>query len=104
MPTNKISPKTQKRIDLLFKEKIDREEVARLLIEECGNNLPLLQNLDEHGLERFRFAVLKLSDGELPRLKSALTLAKTDWRDLLVAAEFAEDIKAHELWLPVSKS
>jgi hypothetical protein len=91
-----LSPQTQERIDLLFKEKIDREEVARLLIEECGNNLPFLQDLDEHGLERFRFAVLKLSEGDLAKLKSALNLAKTDWRDLLVAADFAQDIKAHE--------
>jgi hypothetical protein len=36
----------------------------------------------------------------LPALQRAIELAKADWRDLLVAAGFAEDIHAHEHWSP----
>jgi hypothetical protein len=35
----------------------------------------------------------------LDALIQAIELAQTDWRDLLVAAGFAVDVHAHELWL-----
>ena len=38
---------------------------------ECGNNLPFLEKIDKHGLERFRFAALKLGYGKLDELRSA---------------------------------
>jgi hypothetical protein len=41
---------------------------------------------------------LKLSEGNLDKLNRAVALAKTDWRDLLMAAGFGEDIKAHLAW------
>jgi hypothetical protein len=94
-----LSPETQMRVDILFVGE-DRDEASRLLIQECGNNLPFLNNLDEYRLERFRFAALKLSEGKIPKLKTAIELAKLDWRDLLVAAEFAEDVEAHKYWKP----
>jgi hypothetical protein len=50
--------------------------------------------------ERFQFAALKLGKGKLDKPDRAVTLAKRDWRDLLVAAGFAEDISAHMSWLP----
>ena len=98
MPTP-LSPETQRRLDLLFAEK-DRAEATRLLGEECGTNLPFLENLDAHRLERFRFAALKMSDGKLPLLRQAVDVAKKDWRDLLVAAGFGSDLHAHERWIP----
>jgi hypothetical protein len=76
-----------------------REEAARLLVEECGNNLPSSEKLDAYGLERCRFAALKLSGGRLDHLRDAVQLAKIDWRDLLMAAGFGEDVRAHERWL-----
>jgi len=30
------------------------EEVARILQNKCGNNLPFLEKMDKFGLERFR--------------------------------------------------
>jgi len=51
-------------------------------------------------LERFRFAALKYSDGNLPLLQSAVTLAQQDWRDLLVATGFANNVQAHRAWEP----
>jgi hypothetical protein len=94
-----LSSETVRRIALLFPPE-KREEAARSLFEECGNNLPFLENYDAQQLERFQFAALKLSDGHLDRLYQAIDLAQKDWRDLLVAAEFAHDCSEHQLWLP----
>jgi len=94
-----LSPNTYSRMDLLFPVH-QRREVEQLLIEECGNNLPFLENLDAFQLERFRFAVLKISDGNMDALYEAISLAQRDWRDVLVAAGFGHDPRAHEHWLP----
>jgi len=102
MSASGISPETQRRLDILFLRPEDRAEAARLLAEECGNDLPFLEDLDERGLERFRFAALKLSGGDLSRLRSAIELAKTDWRDLLMAAGFGHDVRAHASWMPAT--
>ena len=71
-----------------------------MLRDECGNNLPFMKNKDEIALERLRFAAIKLSKGDLNKLLDAVVLAQTDWRDLLVAAGFAGDVRAHQSWLP----
>src|SRR4051812_27966356 len=98
-----LSPETQRRIDLLFRPE-ERAEAAALLVHECGNNLPFLQDLDEYDLERFRFAALKLSGGDLVRLHEAVRLAQRDWRDLLVWSGFGNDVNAHKSWLASSSS
>ncbi|MDP3939643.1 MAG: hypothetical protein Q8R92_16120 [Deltaproteobacteria bacterium] len=36
----------------------------------------------------------------LAKLVDAIALAQTDWRDVLVGADFAEDPLAHESWWP----
>jgi hypothetical protein len=73
-------------------------KVATILQNECGNNLPFLENLDKDGLDRIRFAALKLSNGSLKKLQEAVDLAKSDWRDLLVAAGVAHSVDAHKQW------
>jgi hypothetical protein len=83
------------RIAILFRPN-DIELVSSLLTDECGPNLTEYPEL----LERIRFAVLKLSHGDLNALQRAIDLAKSDWRDALVSAGFADDIKAHESWWP----
>ena len=98
-----LSPETERRVAALFAEKT-RSEVRALLVNECGNNLPFCQDLDEFRLERIRFAALKLSGGDPQKLKRAIRMAKRDWRDLLMAAGFAHDVTAHERWLPVKSS
>jgi hypothetical protein len=98
MGTPPLSPETEKRVGLLFPP--DQQEIVReILLEECGNNLPFLQKLDAVATERNRFAALKLSRGDLVELRQAIDLAKTDWRDLLVAANF-QTLDSHESWLP----
>jgi hypothetical protein len=49
-------------------------------------------------VERCHFAVPKLSNGKLDQLIQAITLAQTDYRDLLMSAGFGEEIGAHWDW------
>jgi hypothetical protein len=78
-----------------------QSEAAALLEEDCGDALPLLgHRATPQSLERVRFAALKISDGDLTQLRRAVELAKLDWRDLLVAAGFADDVHAHLKWRP----
>ena len=99
MYASPLSNEAERRIALLFPPQ-QQEHVRQLLRDECGNNLPFLQTLDGSRLDRYRFAVLKLSDGDMDKLAKAIVLAKQDWRDLLMAAEFGHNIHAHEEWLP----
>lgn len=102
MGTPPLSAESERRIEVLFS--VDERELVRgLLVEECGNNLPSLENSGSNAMDRYRFAVLKLSEGELPKLEKALRLAKADWRDLLMAAGFGESLTAHESWIPRGK-
>lgn len=94
-----LSPSTQARLESLFSP--DQQEAARCLLEnECANNLPFCGGSGMFELERLRFAVLKLSGGDLGRLRQEIEQAKIDWRDTLMAAGFGEDISAHKRWLP----
>jgi len=76
----------------------ERDLVVSELVDRCGNNLPGYESSDPTGLERVRFAVLKLSEGDLDKFDSALKMANTDWRDVLMCADFAYDVHAHEAW------
>lgn len=96
-----LSPETMRRIDILFPPG-QRDEAASILTMECGNNLPFLEKLNEYELERFRYAALKLSNGRLEQLRRATDIANLDWRDLLMAAGFGENVDAHREWLPNS--
>ena len=98
---SKLSPETQRRVNLLFLPE-EQNIVATLLITECGNNLLFLEQSNEYELERFRFAALKLSNGNLDKLREAIEMAKSDCRDLLMAAGFANDVTEHNRWLPKS--
>ncbi len=98
-----LSPVTQRHLELLFAPE-DRPEAAALLVTECGSLLPGLEKLNMFQLERFRFAALKLSEGKLDKLWQAVDLAQQDWRDLLMAAGFGEDVTEHERWLPTARA
>ena len=98
-----LSLEAEKRIDLLFPED-QREQVRILLRDECGDNLPLLpKRRDPAYYDRYRFAALKLGNGDFGKFQDAIRLAKTDWRDLLVAADFANDSTIHLSWFPDRK-
>lgn len=72
----------------------------QILIREVGRHLPLCEDWPPEAIDRLRHAVMKLSGGRLRGLRDAVRLAKEDWRDLLMAAGFADDIHAHLLWEP----
>jgi hypothetical protein len=94
-----LNPETLRRVGILFSPE-DRERAKALLYERCGNNLPFQEKADMYELERFRFAALKYSDGNLLRLENAVKLGQQDWRDLLMATGFAHDVAAHRNWEP----
>jgi hypothetical protein len=74
MTGQELSAETEKRVLLLF----PREELAdvrRILRDECGSNLPFCENGDSIQMERVRFAVLKLSEGDRDKLLRAVQLA-----------------------------
>jgi hypothetical protein len=94
-----LSPLTRQQLEALFAPP-DAAGAERLLASECAENLPMVGDATPSGLERLRAAALRFSDGSLIRLRQAIDLAKLDWRDLLVAAGFADDIHAHRRWQP----
>lgn len=73
---------------------LEEQVVAiHLLEKECGRGLPFQESANPSDLERVRLAVLKLSEGKLAVLRQQIHLAKTDWRDVLLAAEQPEALK-----------
>jgi hypothetical protein len=100
METPSLSNEVKFRITRLFPPE-QQEKVRQLLHNDCGNNLPFQKSVDASGLDRVRFAVLKLSDGNMDKLEEAIRIANQDWRDALVWAGFGDDVYAHEEWLPI---
>jgi hypothetical protein len=92
-----LSPKTSQLVKQLFSE-TERPDVADLLITECGNNLPFMEEYDAYQLERVRFAVLKLSEGDIDKLLSAVQLAQIDARDVYMVAGFGYSVTEHQEW------
>lgn len=94
-----LTPVIKEYIKLLFTT--DEITVVETLLEEqCADNLPFCESYIPEDMERIRLAALKLSQGSINKLESAVELAKTDWRDLLMSAGFGHDIHAHKNWKP----
>lgn len=94
-----LSEETLKRIAALFPGE-SASVVADFLLRECGDNLPLVQPDSVLLVERIRFAVIRLSAGDRGELSRHVAAAKTDWRDVLMAAGFGENIAVHLQWNP----
>jgi hypothetical protein len=96
-----LTPAVVQRIEALFQAE-SREAAGRMIAELCGANLPLSTHMgpDPSGFDRIRLAVLKLSQGDLERLRRQIDGANIDWRDTLMAAGFGEDVRAHLQWNP----
>jgi hypothetical protein len=94
-----ISTETNKRVLAQFSAD-EHQVVLNILLNECGDNLPLIDPSFVQLVERIRFAVIKLSQGELDELNKWVGLAKKDWRDVLVAAGFGSGIEDHLDWWP----
>ncbi len=94
-----MSSDTRQRIHKLFLES-DWDAVEQMLLTKCGDNLPLVDSTYIELAERIRFAVLKLSGGNISELEQQIALAAIDWRDTLVAAGFGHSVTAHKSWMP----
>src|SRR4051812_18249054 len=97
-----LSTATRERLDVLFAAE-ERELAATLLVERCGDGLPLANRASKEFWDRVRFAVLKLSAGDLKQLQREVEGANHDWRDTLMAAGFGESATAHQSWFPVAR-
>ena len=92
-----LTQRTTKVIAALF-PKNEQGIVSDELVTNCSTNIPGCDNWSNVQLERIWFAVLKLSVGQLNKLESSIKLANTDYRDLLMAADFGCDLEAHNKW------
>jgi len=84
-----LSPATEMRVESMFPPE-EQERVRAILIDECGQNIPGFEEAWSPDLERLRFAALKVSEGQMDKLRAAVDLAKIDFRDLLMWAGFGE--------------
>jgi hypothetical protein len=78
----------------------DVAEAERMLVSVLAHDALPLPRDGGQTAHRICCAAVRVSHGELTELAQALELAHTDWRDLLLAADFADDIEAHLHWMP----
>ena len=93
----RLTGATRERVEVLFKESVS--EVETLLERHCGTDLPLIHPEAADLIERIRFGVLKMSGGDMSRLRAAVELANEDWRDVLMEVGFDEP-GSHKRWKP----
>jgi hypothetical protein len=77
----RLSPDTEAVANALFGPQ-ESDEAIRLLINECGNNIPNSQDADEFQLEDLRLQVLCFSKGDLKSLRTTIDVANQDFREL----------------------
>jgi hypothetical protein len=95
-----LTDAVRQRIELLFRPQ-EQEQVARLLEEHCRYDV-LYRNSPASEVERVRFAILKLSHGEVARIQMGIDAARQDFRDVLMWADFGEP-GMHLRWFPEKK-
>jgi hypothetical protein len=79
-----ITPRLRARIDADFPKHAD------MVVDRLRSLDPLVV-ASRQNPERMFAAIVRLADGHLDKLDSAIGLARLDWRDLLVAADFANE-------------
>ncbi|MEH6687119.1 MAG: hypothetical protein V7693_07595 [Halopseudomonas sabulinigri] len=94
---SELSPNTKSVVEKLFKSR-EAKEVCDMLEIDCGTESLGCEGWTPEQMERIRFAVLKFGGETDGGLEAAIELANTDWRDLLMAAGFGEDLNAHQKW------
>jgi len=97
-----LSDPTQERLERLFRKE-EQPEARKILIDASSGYESVFGAVSGDSLERFHIAALKTSKGSLEKLRLSADLMQIDYRDLLVTAGFANDIKAHLKWLPGKK-
>ena len=92
-----LSDRTCCVLDCLFDDPF-RSELHAALVDLVSENIPFCENQTPEGMERIRFAIVKLVASDNRNLDSSLDLAQTDWRDLLMSAGFGYDSNQHNDW------
>jgi hypothetical protein len=94
-----MSPELTRKIAELFPANV--EAVTAMLLDRCGELLPMIAKQGENGIERVRCSVLKLSEGDMGKLEHAVDRANRDWRDVMVWSGFGNSAFAHKAWLGI---
>lgn len=95
---NELGQTTLRVIQQLFDSE-QQSEIENILISDCSYTLiPERDAAWDKLRERVQLGVLKISNGNMDKLLSAIILAQTDWRDLLMAAGFGYSVTEHEHW------
>jgi hypothetical protein len=74
-------------------------EVVKILQTKCGNDLASWKEKPLTDWCAF-VLLLTLSQASMEKLRAAVKLAKADWRDLPVAAGFADSVDVHKALEP----
>jgi|SRR6056297_1794093 len=95
-----LSPKTDLLVFAAFSGESDefRSRIAAMLENDIGETIPFCDSSTPEEMERIRFAVIRLLAERRMAESDVIQLAKTDWRDLLMAADFGYDTGAHLAW------
>ena len=93
-----LSERTEALLARVFPDAGPQARVREALLARCGRGVPFCDDGTPESMERIRFAVLKLSEGDLRKLEPAIALANKDWRDLFMNADFGHDVNAHQRW------
>ena len=88
---------TEKVVDSLF-ECDEAKTLKDRLKEELSGDLPLTAFSTPESRERVWLAVIKKCNETLNPWDTWFELAKLDWRDILMAADFGHDTTAHIRW------
>jgi len=92
-----ITQSTRELVDVLFSEDM-RDSVISRLENYCRwlHSYTNWETADDY--ERLCFAILKVGKGSEAKLDRSFQLARADYRDLLVAARFANSTTVHNDW------
>ena len=92
-----LSERTRNIIGVIFPAE-NIVDVQLLMREECSKLKLGCDDWSDMQFERIWFGVLKMSNGDSIKLLDAVVLAQADWRDLLMAAGFGDDLDSHSKW------
>jgi hypothetical protein len=92
-----LSDRTENVLKAIIKESL-RARVRKTLVTEVGKGIPFCEKETSAGMDRIRFAVIKLTAEDVKNFDNAVKEAKTDWRDLLMEAGFGYSIEEHNRW------
>ena len=76
-----------------------RAPAVALLDVRCGYSVPGFSRAPDAEIERIRYAALKLSDGDLQKLKRTVEDIRLDFRDVILEAGFGE-VGSDGNWFP----